>query len=357
MINFRYHIVSLTAVLLALGIGLMLGTTFLDQATVDALKDRQAELESDVRRTNDRNSDQAAAIDEYEREASAFSEQIGERLFSGILRNDPVLVIATKGVDQGQVDSVDGGDDPGRRPARGCLVAHRPAQARRRQRGRRHGRRAAAQHQRPRPPAHVACQPAGRGPLRGQRPAARPGGRPTSQGALGTAEDGGEPPLVARLVEGGFVDYQQAEGSDDDVVVAAHLRPAGRDRVGAGRERGAQRGRGAGPHRLLRGRAGARGGGRAQHRHRRVAGRARPRAWSSTSAATTTSPAGSRRSTTSSGPPGWPPPCWPSTTPTRPTRSSPTTGWRPARGCCPSRAGRVNDGGGRGDPGGGRVGG
>ncbi len=177
MINFRYHIVSLTAVLLALGIGLMLGTTFLDQATVDALKDRQAELESDVRRTNDRNSDQAAVIDEYEREASAFSEQIGERLFSGILRNDPVLVIATKGRRPGPGRLGDGGDDPGRRPAGGYVVAHRPAQARRRQRGRRHGRRAAAQHQRPRPPAHVAGQPAGRGALRGERPAARPGGR------------------------------------------------------------------------------------------------------------------------------------------------------------------------------------
>ena len=46
MINFRFHIVSLTAVFLALGIGLMLGTTFLDTATVDSLRERQEELEA-----------------------------------------------------------------------------------------------------------------------------------------------------------------------------------------------------------------------------------------------------------------------------------------------------------------------
>ena len=32
MINFRFHLVSLTAVFLALGVGLLLGTTFLDDA-------------------------------------------------------------------------------------------------------------------------------------------------------------------------------------------------------------------------------------------------------------------------------------------------------------------------------------
>ena len=35
MINLRYHIVSITAVFLALGIGLTLGSTFLDRVTVD----------------------------------------------------------------------------------------------------------------------------------------------------------------------------------------------------------------------------------------------------------------------------------------------------------------------------------
>ena len=37
MIKLRTHIISLTAVFLALGIGLMLGSTFLDRTFVDAL--------------------------------------------------------------------------------------------------------------------------------------------------------------------------------------------------------------------------------------------------------------------------------------------------------------------------------
>jgi hypothetical protein len=215
MINFRYHIVSLTAVLLALGIGLMLGTTFLDQATVDALRDRQAELEGDVRRTNAQNSDQAAVIDEYEREATVFSEQIGERLFAGILRNDPVLVVATRGVDQEQVDSVmaavtqaDGQllgawwltdrlkleDDSEVADMGDALLLNTGDPDRLR--------------------TSLASQLA-EVLSAASDPAPDPG---ASQGALGTAGDGGEPAVVARLVDGGFVDYQQPEGSDQDVV-------------------------------------------------------------------------------------------------------------------------------------------
>ena len=48
MISFRFHIVSLTAVLLALGIGLVLGTTFLDDATVNQL---DVTLDDAARRT------------------------------------------------------------------------------------------------------------------------------------------------------------------------------------------------------------------------------------------------------------------------------------------------------------------
>ena len=39
MINLRYHIVSITAVFLALAIGVVMGTSFLSRATVDLLND------------------------------------------------------------------------------------------------------------------------------------------------------------------------------------------------------------------------------------------------------------------------------------------------------------------------------
>ena len=40
MINFRYHVVSLTAVFLALAIGLVVGTAALNGPVADSLKDR-----------------------------------------------------------------------------------------------------------------------------------------------------------------------------------------------------------------------------------------------------------------------------------------------------------------------------
>ena len=45
MINLRYHIVSIVAVFLALGIGLALGSTFVDSILVNELKDQVDEFE------------------------------------------------------------------------------------------------------------------------------------------------------------------------------------------------------------------------------------------------------------------------------------------------------------------------
>ena len=40
MINLRYHIVSITAVFLALGIGVAMGSTLIQRATIDTLENR-----------------------------------------------------------------------------------------------------------------------------------------------------------------------------------------------------------------------------------------------------------------------------------------------------------------------------
>ena len=55
MIKLRTHIISLTAVFLALGIGLMLGSTFLDRTFVDA-------LDAQVKSLNGRLEDRTAEV-------------------------------------------------------------------------------------------------------------------------------------------------------------------------------------------------------------------------------------------------------------------------------------------------------
>ena len=102
MINLRYHIVSLTAVFLAIGIGLTLGSTFLDRATVDNL---QGQLESLETRLQERDEQ----IDELEQGRDAdrsIQEALDEQatgLLAGRLEDVPVSVVASRGVDEADV--------------------------------------------------------------------------------------------------------------------------------------------------------------------------------------------------------------------------------------------------------------
>ncbi|HKA85226.1 MAG TPA: copper transporter [Acidimicrobiales bacterium] len=106
MINFRYHIVSLTAVFLALGVGLLLGTTFLDDALEDQLRGDLDELQHDLDRAGERNAELRHQLDAFEDEASGLDEQLGARLFNRQLLGQPVLVVAPRGIDEGLVERV-----------------------------------------------------------------------------------------------------------------------------------------------------------------------------------------------------------------------------------------------------------
>jgi len=106
MINFRFHIVSLTAVLLSLGIGLVLGTTFLDDATINGLKRQLDGLERDLDRAQERNDRQQDSLGAFEDETEQLEAQLGERLYAGQLPSEPVLVVSTRGVDPRWVEGV-----------------------------------------------------------------------------------------------------------------------------------------------------------------------------------------------------------------------------------------------------------
>ena len=106
MINFRFHLVSLTAVFLALGVGLLLGTTFLDDVLEDQLRNDLEELEHDLDRAGERNSELRRQLDTFQEEAGGLDEQLGARLFDGQLLGQPVLVVAPRGIDDGLVERV-----------------------------------------------------------------------------------------------------------------------------------------------------------------------------------------------------------------------------------------------------------
>jgi hypothetical protein len=215
MISFRFHIVSLTAVMLALGIGLVLGTTFLDDATVNTLKNQLSDLERSLDAAGDRNTRQQHQIDSYSHETAALDEQVGERLFANQLADVPVLVVATRGVDSDRVDEV----TRAFRQANANLIGTWWLTGK-----------LALDDDNQVSDLGNALQLSTddtdrlRDNLAGQLGdvlfAASDAGRDDLQGLAGPAQTAdGEPAVMARLRDGGFIEYQMPEGADGDVIV------------------------------------------------------------------------------------------------------------------------------------------
>ena len=102
MINLRYHIVSLVAVFLALGLGIVMGSTVIDRVTVDALNNN---LE-DVRRSVGAIREENRRLGDQIKQGQDFAESTRDQLLRGHLRNVPVMVIAVAGVDRRPVDDL-----------------------------------------------------------------------------------------------------------------------------------------------------------------------------------------------------------------------------------------------------------
>lgn len=102
MINFRFHMVSLTAVFLALAAGILIGSSFVREGTVDAL---QARVESvDQRRT-----ETLQERDEAREDLSGwqrFSDQAGDQLVAGRLIGTRVLLVGVEGMDRDAVGAL-----------------------------------------------------------------------------------------------------------------------------------------------------------------------------------------------------------------------------------------------------------
>jgi hypothetical protein len=102
MINFRFHLVSLIAVFLALGLGILVGSTVVDQVIVDRL-DREISSVShesnQIKSDNSALKDQVSKLNDFLKKSAAYSVQ--QRLISA-----PIAIIAEKGIDSGAVNAV-----------------------------------------------------------------------------------------------------------------------------------------------------------------------------------------------------------------------------------------------------------
>ena len=106
MINIRYHIVSITAVFLALGIGVALGSTFLDRATVDLLENRIGSAEARIDATDGENERLTAELEAAEERDASLIVLASEDLVADHLTDVPVLVVAAPGVGEDDLDAL-----------------------------------------------------------------------------------------------------------------------------------------------------------------------------------------------------------------------------------------------------------
>lgn len=106
MLSFRFHIVSLVAVFLALAIGIIMGSTVIDRALVDTLQDQQQSLRTDLDDLSEENTTLRQDLGDLQEAGDRLASEGGERLLSGTLADVPVLVVAVRGIDTAVIDGL-----------------------------------------------------------------------------------------------------------------------------------------------------------------------------------------------------------------------------------------------------------
>jgi hypothetical protein len=91
VIDFRYHLVSLIAVFLAVALGIVIGTTALNDPISADIEARVDQLENDKRQLEDRTQALTTQVDS----ADAFEQAVAPALVDGTLADSTVLVVAT----------------------------------------------------------------------------------------------------------------------------------------------------------------------------------------------------------------------------------------------------------------------
>jgi hypothetical protein len=91
VIDFRYHLVSLIAVFLAVALGIVIGTTALNEPILADIKNQVSALEQDKRSLEDRTQQLQAQLDTTD----AFEEAVAPALVDNALAGKTVLLVVT----------------------------------------------------------------------------------------------------------------------------------------------------------------------------------------------------------------------------------------------------------------------
>ena len=100
MISFRFHIVSIIAVFLALAIGIVVGSTVIDRAIVEGLRNRVDEVSDNLDERQAANDELQGEVDDL----TEFTDQSALLSVDGRLTETVTVVITDDGVDRDPVD-------------------------------------------------------------------------------------------------------------------------------------------------------------------------------------------------------------------------------------------------------------
>lgn len=106
MINFRYHLVSLVAVFLALAVGIVAGSTVIRESLVSSLEANVRSAERRLDEVQATNSELEARLDERDERDAQRDEEGPDVFLGGRLAGTPVLFVTAEGVDGEPLDQM-----------------------------------------------------------------------------------------------------------------------------------------------------------------------------------------------------------------------------------------------------------
>jgi len=100
MISFRFHVVSITAIFLAIAVGVVVGSTYVDQLTVDQLRNRIETVEDRADAAREEN----ARLEDELKRTEGYVDLSSQYAVTDRLTDVPVLLLAARGVDEAAVE-------------------------------------------------------------------------------------------------------------------------------------------------------------------------------------------------------------------------------------------------------------
>jgi hypothetical protein len=102
VINFRFHLVSLTAVFLALAVGILLGASVVNGGLVDGLQGQLSSVKENVSRVDQQNESLRRDLGAWE----DFATTAAPGLLGGRLQGVPVLLLGVRGIESDRIDEL-----------------------------------------------------------------------------------------------------------------------------------------------------------------------------------------------------------------------------------------------------------